>query len=211
MRPLLKRVFDLVGATLLLFLFAPLLVIVAICIKIGSHGSIIFKQRRVGKNGKPISILKFRSMNVDVSPALHKAHITQLIEKNLSLEQFTGGSASSLKLEKDSRITGVGRIIRKTSIDELPQLFNVLRGEMSLVGPRPPLPYEVKLYKDWHMQRLEVLPGITGWWQVNGRNRVSFDEMVAMDIFYIEHSSFWLDVKILFLTPWAVISGVGAG
>jgi lipopolysaccharide/colanic/teichoic acid biosynthesis glycosyltransferase len=121
------------------------------------------------------------------------------------------GDGASLKMAGDPRITRVGRLIRKTSLDELPQLFNVLRGEMSLVGPRPPLPYEVELYQDWHRRRLETLPGITGWWQVKGRNRVSFDEMVRMDLHYMERWSFWFDFHILLLTPWAVVSGRGAG
>jgi lipopolysaccharide/colanic/teichoic acid biosynthesis glycosyltransferase len=112
---------------------------------------------------------------------------------------------------KDPRITRFGKFIRKTSLDELPQLLNVLVGDMSLVGPRPPLPYEVELYKDWHQKRFEALPGITGVWQVNGRNKVSFDEMVRMDIEYIKHQSFWLDLLILVRTPYVVIKGYGAG
>ena len=122
-----------------------------------------------------------------------------------------GSGPSSLKLAHDPRITRVGRVIRKLSIDELPQLVNVLRGEMSLVGPRPGLPYELAMYQEWQKRRLEALPGLTGWWQVKGRNRVSFDEMVRMDLYYMDHSSFWLDVRILLLTPWAALSGKGAG
>ena len=147
-------------------------------------------------------------MRVNCDDTLHRAHVAKLIHENTTVS----GGQPSLKLAGDPRITGLGRLLRRTSLDELPQLFNVLKGDMSLVGPRPALPYEVALYKEWHRQRLLCVPGITGWWQVKGRCRVSFDEMVEMDIWYIEHRSLALDLKILFLlTPWAVISGKGAG
>jgi exopolysaccharide biosynthesis polyprenyl glycosylphosphotransferase len=210
-RRVFKRMFDAAAASLALLLVSPVLLVVAILIKLDSPGSVIFKQKRIGENGQPFSMLKFRSMRVDADPGVHKAYIKRLIEQNVSPEQLSSSGQRSLKMETDPRITRLGRIIRKTSIDELPQLFNVLRGEMSLVGPRPPLPYEMELYEEWHKRRLEVPPGITGWWQVKGRNRVSFDEMVRMDIYYIEHTSFWFDLKILFLTPQAVFSGKGAG
>jgi lipopolysaccharide/colanic/teichoic acid biosynthesis glycosyltransferase len=132
-----------------------------------------------------------------------------LIQQNLNPDQIE--ATGTLKIPNDPRITRVGKIIRKTSIDELPQLFNVLRGDMSLVGPRPPIPYEVELYQDWHKRRFEAIPGMTGLWQIAGRNRVSFDEMVRMDIEYIEHQSLLLDVQILIKTPFAVVSGKGAG
>jgi exopolysaccharide biosynthesis polyprenyl glycosylphosphotransferase len=210
-RRLYKRVFDVAAAWLLLILLSPLLLIVAVLIKIESFGPIIYKQERIGENGRPFTFLKFRSMRADTDATLHKAHMARLIKENLSPAQLEGNGGGSLKMADDPRITRVGRIIRKTSIDELPQLINVLRGEMSLVGPRPALPYEVELYEEWHKRRLEALPGITGWWQVKGRNRVSFDEMVRMDLYYIEHTSFWLDLKILLLTPGAALSGEGAG
>ena len=206
-----KRVFDTIVASLVLLLLSPLLLAVAILIKIESPGPIIYRQDRIGENGCSFEMFKFRSMRVDADPDLHKAHVTRLIRQNLSLEQVNSNGQRSLKLEDDPRVTRIGRIIRRTSVDELPQLFNVVRGEMSLVGPRPALPYEVQLYKDWHKRRLEAVPGITGWWQVKGRNRVSFDEMVRMDIHYIERMSFWLDLRILLLTPWAAITGKGAG
>jgi lipopolysaccharide/colanic/teichoic acid biosynthesis glycosyltransferase len=196
-----KRAFDAVVATILLLVFSPVLLIAAVLVKLDSPGPVLYRQRRI----------KFRSMRSDTGVDVHRDHVSRLICENLGVEQLRGCETKSLKLEKDPRITRVGRIIRKTSLDELPQLINVLRGEMSLVGPRPPLPYEVALYQDWHRRRLEVLPGITGWWQVKGRNRVSFDEMVSMDLYYIEHASFWLDLHVLLLTPWAALSGRGAG
>jgi lipopolysaccharide/colanic/teichoic acid biosynthesis glycosyltransferase len=150
-------------------------------------------------------------MRADSDESAHKAHVQRLIELNLSPEELAADGQSSLKMERDPRITRVGAFIRKTSIDELPQLFNVLRGDMSLVGPRPALPYEAELYQEWHKRRFEALPGMTGWWQVKGRNRVSFDEMVRMDLHYIDHTSVWLDLRLLLQTPWAVISGKGAG
>ena len=146
-------------------------------------------------------------MRANSDPGLHREHVASLI-KNNSDPASVGGS---LKIANDRRITGLGRILRKSSLDELPQLINVLKGDMSLVGPRPALPYEVELYQEWHRRRLEALPGLTGWWQVKGRCRVTFDEAARMDIYYVDHRSLALDLKILFLTPWAVISGRGAG
>lgn len=206
-----KQVFDVAVATLLLILFSPLLLVTALLIKLESPGRVLYKQQRIGEGGRLFTMWKFRSMRAGTDSDAHKAHVTRLIEQNLRPEHLTGNGNGSLKMEHDPRITRVGKFIRKTSIDELPQLFNVMRGEMSLVGPRPPLPYEADLYKDWHKRRFEVLPGITGWWQVRGRNRVSFDEMVRMDLHYIEHASFWLDLRVLLLTPWAIITGKGAG
>jgi exopolysaccharide biosynthesis polyprenyl glycosylphosphotransferase len=206
-----KRVFDVAITVAVVAILSPLLAFVAVFIKLESPGPIVYKQQRIGENGRLFTMFKFRSMRAEADSSIHKAHVKRLIEQNLSPEQLEGNGGASLKLEHDPRVTRVGRIIRTTSIDELPQLFNVLRGEMSLVGPRPPVPYEAELYKDWHMRRFEALPGVTGWWQVRGRNRVSFDEMVRMDLHYIDHASFWLDLRVLLLTPWAVISGKGAG
>ena len=208
---LVKRCFDAVAATLLLIAFGPLMALCALVIKLESPGPIIYKQQRVGGKGRLFTMLKFRSMRADSDPKVHKAHVERLIRENLTPEQVNGCAKSSLKMGDDPRITRVGKFIRKTSIDELPQLVNVVRGEMSLVGPRPSIPYEVDLYADWHRRRFEVSPGITGWYQVNGRNRVSFDEGVRMDIYYIEHMSFWLDLNILLRTPVAAISTKGAG
>lgn len=205
-----KRAFDIAVTLPIVILLSPLMALVAVLIKLESPGPVIFKQERIGENGLPFTVYKFRSMRCDADPEVHKAHVRRLIEENVDLCS-SDEADGSLKMEDDPRITRTGRFIRKTSIDELPQFFNVLKGNMSVVGPRPPIPYEVEVYRDWHWRRFEAPPGITGWWQVRGRNRVSFDEMVRMDIYYIEHQSFWLDLKILLLTPWAVLSGKGAG
>ena len=207
-RRLAKRTFDTLAVTPGLILLSPLLLMVAIAIKLDSPGPVFYRQSRVGENGRLFTMLKFRSMKTGNDTNTHKQHIAKLIQENISVGQLGG---KSLKLEDDPRITRVGTLIRKTSIDELPQLFNVLRGEMSLVGPRPPIPYEVEFYQDWHKRRFEALPGITGVWQVKGRNRVGFDEMVRMDIDYIEKQSFWFDIMILLQTPLAVVTGKGAG
>ena len=206
-----KRGFDVLTAGALLLLLAPLLALVALSIKLESAGPVFYRQERVGEHGKTFAMFKFRSMRQNCDTSAHKAHVQRLIEENLDPSELNGTGSKSLKIEGDPRVTRIGRFIRKTSIDELPQLWNVIRGEMSLVGPRPPLPYEVELYQEWHKRRLQVLPGVTGWWQVKGRNRVSFDEAVRLDLFYIERASFWFDLKILFMTPLAVVSGRGAG
>jgi len=205
-----KRAFDITAVTIGLILLSPFLIIIAILIKLDSPGPVFYKQTRVGENGRQFLMFKFRSMRVDTDPKIHQEYVTRLIKENISLEDLEDNSAS-LKMENDPRITRAGKIVRKSSIDELPQLINVLRGEMSLVGPRPPLLYEVDLYQDWHKRRFEVPPGITGIWQVSGRNRVSFDEMVRMDLEYIENQSLWLDIKLLLKTPRAVIGAHGAG
>jgi exopolysaccharide biosynthesis polyprenyl glycosylphosphotransferase len=206
----LKRAFDLIAVTIGLILLFPFLLIIGILIKLDSPGPVFYKQTRVGENGRQFQMFKFRSMHTNADPEIHKAHVTRLIKENIGLEKSAGTSAS-LKMENDPRITRIGKFIRKTSIDELPQLLNVMLGDMSLVGPRPPLLYEVDLYQDWHKRRFEVPPGITGLWQVKGRNLVNFDEMVRMDIEYIEHQSVWLDIKLLLQTPRAVLSARGAG
>jgi exopolysaccharide biosynthesis polyprenyl glycosylphosphotransferase len=203
----LKRCIDVALSALLLLVLSPFVALLAIGIKLHSPGPVFFRQTRIGKDGKPFTFLKFRSMRQDADPKSHQEYVRTLILNNTA----PSASCGSLKMTDDPRITGLGRILRKFSLDELPQLLNVIRGEMSLVGPRPPLPYEVEWYEEWHKRRFEVLPGITGWWQVKGRNRVPFDEMVRMDIYYIEHMSLWLDLKILLLTPWEAFLGKGAG
>jgi len=205
-----KRAFDTVVATILLIILSPLFLLIALAIKVDSPGPAVYRQQRIGENGRPFTMFKFRSMHQGADPSAHRAYVTTLIERNLSPEQL-GDGRSSLKEPDDPRVTRMGRIIRKMSLDELPQLFNVLRGEMSLVGPRPALDYEVAVYRDWHHRRLRALPGITGLWQVEGRNRVSFDEMVRLDLQYIEHQSLRYDIKILLQTPWTMLSGHGAG
>lgn len=207
-----KRVIDVAVALTALVVLSPLLLLLAVAIRLHSPGPVFFVQERIGfdrrtRTVRPFRLYKFRSMRRNNDDALHRAHVAKLIQENVGVSS----DCRSLKLARDPRITGLGRILRKTSLDELPQLINVLKGDMSLVGPRPALPYEVELYQDWHRRRLEALPGLTGWWQVKGRCRVAFDEGVRMDIYYVDHRSLALDLKILFLTPWAVISGRGAG
>lgn len=204
----LKRFFDVLITTAVILVIWPLLLLLALLVRLDSEGPIFYRQRRIGENSVPFYMLKFRSMRVDADERIHREHVVRLISENISVAE-NGDDQDSLKLRNDPRVTRVGRFIRKTSLDELPQLFNVLRGEMSLVGPRPPIPYEVDLYQDWHKRRLEAIPGVTGLWQVRGRNRVSFDEMVRMDLEYIEHQSIWLDLKLLIQTPFVLLRGAG--
>lgn len=204
----LKRGVDIVFTIILLFVLSPLLILIAVAIKLHSPGPILYRQQRIGKNGVPFTMLKFRSMRTGCDTQIHRQHMQRLIRENLRPEDL---GAASLKLAADARITGVGKILRQIGLDELPQLFNVLRGEMSLVGPRPPLPYEYELYDEWHKQRLAVLPGITGLWQTTARNQVSFDEMVHMDLAYIRSMNVWLDLKIMLVTPWVMVCGKGGG
>lgn len=207
----LKRVFDIVLVSIGLILLSPLLLVIALAIKLTSRGPVLYIQRRIGENGRPFPMYKFRSMRVGSDADVHRQHVARLIRENVTLEEAQADGQDSLKLTGDPRVTFVGGILRRLSLDELPQLLNVLRGEMSIVGPRPPLSYEVALYQDWHRQRLQAIPGITGLWQVKGRNRVSFDEMTRMDLEYIEQQSLWLDLKLILQTPLAVLSGRGAG
>jgi lipopolysaccharide/colanic/teichoic acid biosynthesis glycosyltransferase len=212
-RPVLimKRVIDIVCTSLILILFAPLFVMIALAIKASSKGPVLFRQQRVGRYGKPFTFLKFRSMYVNNDDSVHREYVTRLIANETEQQQPNGDSHDAYKLTDDKRVTAVGKLLRRSSMDELPQLLNVLKGDMSLVGPRPPLPYEVAVYQTWHRRRvLEVKPGITGLWQVTGRSRVKFDEMVRLDLRYATSLSPWLDFKILMLTPLAVIKGEGA-
>lgn len=168
-------------------------------------------RRRQDRCAKSFTMLKFRTMRHDADPEVHRQYVQRFMQNQTpDSPSLDGSTLPVFKLAQDPRVTRVGRLLRRTSFDELPQLLNVLKGEMSMVGPRPPLQYEVQEYQDWHKARLATLPGITGWWQVKGRSRVPFDEMVRMDIYYVEHRSLSFDLKILLLTPWVVISGVGA-
>jgi lipopolysaccharide/colanic/teichoic acid biosynthesis glycosyltransferase len=174
-------------------------------------GPIIFKQTRFGKKGVHFQFYKFRSMYWNTDDQLHREYVTNLIKGNLEKINQGDKEAPLFKIVSDSRVTRIGRIIRRTSIDELPQFLNVLKGEMSLVGPRPPLDYEVQKYEPWHLRRvLEVKPGITGLWQVGGRSTTSFDEMVRLDLRYAKNWSLWLDLKIIFKTAKAVFGLKGA-
>jgi lipopolysaccharide/colanic/teichoic acid biosynthesis glycosyltransferase len=206
-----KRVIDVLGSITALLVFLPLMVVIALAVKLTSKGPVLFRQVRLGQYGSKFTFLKFRSMYVNSDHRLHEEYIDRFI-KGLRDAELTDGNAQTLyKLTGDPRITAIGRFLRKTSLDELPQFLNVIRGEMSLVGPRPPVPYEVERYDLWHRQRLlTVKPGITGLWQVEGRSRVKFDDMVRLDIRYARSWSIWLDIKILMQTPRAVILGSGA-
>lgn len=209
----LKRYMDVAGSVLALVLFAPLFLAIALAVKLTSEGPILFRQRRVGQHGKSFVFLKFRSMYINNDPSLHQDYVRDLIAGKAERKPSNGnGNGNGVyKLTVDPRITSVGAFLRKTSLDELPQFFNVLRGEMSLVGPRPAIPYEVEAYDIWHRRRvLEAKPGITGLWQVNGRSKVKFDEMVRLDLRYAQSWSPWLDLKILLRTPGAVFTGDGA-
>lgn len=209
-RPLLgvKRAMDIAGSLLALIICAPLFVMIAVVIKASSRGPILFRQQRVGQYGQCFTFLKFRSMHIDNDPSAHREYVKKLIAGQAMREQSNGNGNGVYKLTNDKRITSAGKFLRKTSLDELPQFLNVLRGEMSLVGPRPAIPYEVASYQTWHRRRvLEVKPGITGLWQVNGRNRIKFDEMVRLDLQYAKSWSPWNDLKILMRTPRAVLRG----
>ncbi len=208
----LKRLMDLFIGGVAFVVLSPIMALIALAIKLDSRGPVLFVQERVGydpRTGQPrvIRVYKFRTMRYRADESVHRDYVTGLI-KNKTRHVHGQGS---LKMARDPRITRAGGILRKTSLDELPQLINVLMGNMSLIGPRPALPYEVAAYDEWHRGRLQALPGMTGWWQVRGRNRVSFDEMVCMDLYYIQHRSLALDLKILVLTPFAVLSTQGAG
>ncbi len=226
-----KRCLDFSLALLAVLLLLPLFVIVALLVRLTSRGPIFFRQERVGYRGRHFTMFKFRSMYVDSDESLHRAAYEQFLRGErpngkvgevLPPQKQTGQTpgdaraASASPRRKhfrhwtDPRVTFLGYLLRRSSIDELPQLFNVLRGEMSIVGPRPPIPYEVEFYNSWHMGRLDTLPGMTGLWQIYGRGRVSFERMVQMDLEYIEKQSFWNDLKLLCLTIPAVLSRKGA-
>lgn len=219
-----KRVFDFLIACVLLILLSPLFLIISLAIVLDSPGPAIFTQKRVGckirgqkggitKEVTTFTFYKFRSMVNKSDDQCHRefieAYIHNDVEKMTQLQQGPVHPDNSYKLNNDSRITRVGTFLRRTSLDELPQFWNVLTGDMSLVGPRPPIPYEVEMYEPWHRERLYATPGITGLWQVASRNSSIFSEMVKLDIDYIQNQSLWLDLKILLKTPFAVISKRG--
>jgi len=184
--------------------------VIALAIRLSSKGPVLFKQERLGQFGKKFILLKFRSMRTDCDPRIHQEYVSQFIAGQVD-SGSPSGDKTVFKIQADPRVTSVGRFLRKTSLDELPQFWNVLVGEMSLVGPRPPIPYEFTSYDLWHRRRvLEIKPGITGLWQVEGRSRTRFDDMVRLDLKYAQAWSIWLDVKILLQTPGAVLTGEGA-
>ena len=206
-----KRMMDILGSLVGLLISSPLMLVTAIAIKITSPGPIIFKQSRLGMKGVRFPFYKFRSMYWNVDDRIHREYVTNLIKGELEKINQRDEETPLFKMKSDPRVTRVGRIIRKTSIDELPQFFNVLKGEMSLVGPRPPLSYEVEKYEPWHLRRiLDVKPGVTGLWQVGGRSTISFNEMIRLDLRYAQNWSLWLDLKILLKTVRALIPSKGA-
>ena len=206
-----KRSMDILGSIAALMLCSPLLVLIALAIKLSSKGPILFKQERVGRYGLPFTFLKFRSMECVNDPRIHREYVRKFIAGKADPAGVGDNQNVVYKIQDDPRVTRVGKFLRKTSLDELPQFINVLKGEMSLVGPRPPIPYELEAYQIWHRRRvLEAKPGITGLWQVNGRSRLKFDDMVRLDLQYAKTWSLWLDIKILLQTPRAVLFGAGA-
>lgn len=204
-RSVIKRGLDRVGAAALLVVTAPLLAVIALAIRLDSPGPVLFRQRRIGLRGRPFTVLKFRSMEDGADPEPHRKYVEGLVTG----EKETANGNGAFKLTEDDRITRVGGWLRRTSMDELPQLWNVLQGDMSLVGPRPPLPYEVDQYDDTQWQRLTCRPGLTGLWQVSGRNHLSYRTMVDLDLEYIRRWSLWLDLKILILTLPVVLKNTG--
>lgn len=206
-----KRFVDIMSSLLALLLISPILIATAIAVKLTSKGPVFFKQQRVGQYGRSFTFLKFRSMHSNSSEAMHEKFIQDFIAGGIGGKRESGEGKTVYKLTNDPRLTSIGAFLRRSSLDELPQLFNILRGDMSLVGPRPPIFYEVHCYSAWHRRRLwSVKPGLTGLWQVMGRSRVPFDEMVRMDLRYAKSWSPWLDTKIVFKTLMVVIRGDGA-
>lgn len=203
-----KRSLDIVGSIAGMLLFAPLFILLPPLIKLNSKGPVFFRQERIGRNGRKFNVLKFRSMYLDNDDVIHREYVKQLIKGNVPA---TNEGTAVFKIQGDPRVTPVGRYLRKYSLDELPQFINVLRGEMSLVGPRPPIRYEVDNYSGWQRNRLiGKRPGITGLWQVTGRSSTSFDDMVRLDLRYLNRWTIFLDLKILLRTPLAVLKCKGA-
>jgi lipopolysaccharide/colanic/teichoic acid biosynthesis glycosyltransferase/CheY-like chemotaxis protein len=219
---LLKRLIDVMIAMIALILLSPLMLLIAILIKVDSPGPVTFKQERIRSkqrntdSGKipgveTFPFLKFRTMYHGASSEPHRNYLQAFIKNDHeNMKRIQPSDSQIRKLKDDPRVTRLGRFLRKSSMDEIPQLWNVLKGDMTLVGPRPPIPYEVEMYEPWHRRRLLVKPGLTGLWQVTARSSADFDEMVRMDIWYIEHQSLWLDLKIILKTPLSVLSLEGA-
>ena len=207
---MLKRTFDVTIGSLMLALLAPVWLLAALAVRLFDGSPVLFHQQRVGLRGHSFEMLKFRTMRVAAPDASHREYVKRWIREGAAASPAPAqGTAQVFKLTRDDRITAVGRILRRFSIDELPQLINVIRGEMSLIGPRPALPYEVESYKPWHLRRLDGAPGITGLWQVSGRNQISFDEMVRLDVEYLQEWSLGRDLRILARTVPAMLRGGG--
>mgnify|MGYP000521884208 CR=1 FL=1 len=202
-RPVWKRVFDITGAVAGLILLAPLMLLIALVIRLQSPGPVIFRQKRIGYGGRPFYCWKFRTMYANAPESVHKQHLAKLIRSQAPL--------TKLDQKDDPRLIPAGRLLRLSGLDELPQLFNVLRGEMSLVGPRPCIPYEYNEFQPWHRRRTEIMPGLTGLWQVSGKNETTFNEMVRLDLAYIRHNSLGLDLLIALRTIPVLIGQVYHG
>ena len=205
-----KRAFDILIAATAFVTLAPIWILIALFIKFDSRGAILFKQERVGMDGRKFLCYKFRTMKADADESVHRESYRKNIEGLLDANAGSDENPVFGKVKNDPRVTKFGKFLRRTSLDELPQFLNVLRGDMSVVGARPPIPYEVEDYEIKHRRRLDMKPGITGLWQVSGRNRLTFEEMVEVDLYYIAHWSLWLDLKIILLTLPAVLRGDGA-
>ncbi|MBU8870308.1 MAG: exopolysaccharide biosynthesis polyprenyl glycosylphosphotransferase [Gemmatimonadales bacterium] len=205
----LKRALDVVMASVMLLVACPMMLVIALLVKRSSPGPVLFIQDRLGRDGKPFRFYKFRSMQNDSNDAIHRQFAAMFINGDESGCKKSNAGDTVFKMKTDPRVTGIGAWLRKTSMDELPQLFNILRGDMSLVGPRPPIDYEIENYQPWHMERLKAVPGLTGLWQVSGRSSVSFEEMVRLDVNYINNWSLWWDFAIILRTVPVVLWGTG--
>lgn len=200
-----KRTLDLGVALVGLLLISPILVAVGVALKAESRGPILFRQQRIGLGGRPFTCYKFRTMHLGAEQEGHRDHVRTLIRRGRPLHPTAG--EAWLPIPSDPRVTRLGAFLRRSHLDELPQLLNIVRGEMSLVGPRPPIPYEVEVYEPWHLRRLAVIPGLTGLWQATGWGRLSFDDGVRLDIAYIDRRSFWLDMGLILRTLWQIATG----
>jgi len=203
-----KRAFDLIVSALAILILLPLWLLIALAIKLDSKGSIFYTQERVGMDGRLFLLYKFRTMKADADPEIHKEYQKAFIEGRAEAN-LGDASKPTYKLLADPRVTRVGKWLRRTSLDEVPQLLNVVMSDMSIVGPRPPIAYEVEAYALWHRKRLDMKPGLTGLWQVSGRNRLPFEEMVRLDLYYIENWSLLLDVKIVLRTVFVMAGREG--
>lgn len=213
-RAVVKRTVDLSAGLVLIVLLLPIMLLIALAVKLDSRGPVLFRQRRLGLGMEPFVVLKFRTMQADSSPELHQRYIEKLVDAKTNgngAGQHNGngsngnGNGDLKKLTADPRVTKVGKFLRRTSLDELPQFFNVVGGSMSLIGPRPALDYELEHYRQLHYRRFEVRPGITGLWQVSGRNRLDFHEMLDLDVEYSEDQTLATDLRILIRTPMAAL------
>jgi exopolysaccharide biosynthesis polyprenyl glycosylphosphotransferase len=204
-----KRLIDVSAALFVVLVGFPFFLVIALLIKLTSRGPIFFSQQRVGEEGSIFTLYKFRTMRQDADDSIHREFTRNFIEGRMSNSSLDEKAPSVYKLAHDPRVTSIGNFLRKTSLDELPQFINILKGEMTIVGPRPPLQYELEHYEEWHKLRLHVKPGLTGLWQVSGRSSVPFNEMVKLDLYYIEHWSLLLDLKIMLRTIPVMLFGSG--